>query len=253
MDYVFGNEVSQLDKSSLHGDYIIMPNGSVDSWNKGLQLQKAFQAAQVYSNNPYVGQDELTKMTLELGDPGWVKRLFRDPGLTQLEQQTKQSMETLLMLNNFGAPVDPADDDKVHLQSVFQFGEARLQEQNPISPITANLIRQHIQKHLQGLGQKKDKALGQFQKLAQPFLQMLQQIASSPPNVVQMPGAAQQPPQQQPQPQGKQFDPVADAAKMLSSYAAMAKAGQPVGIQQINAVLVPLGIPPIQVQPQPAA
>lgn len=254
LDYIVGESVSKIDKSALHGDYLIQPNGSADSWNKGLQMQKAYQRMQQLGQNPYIHQDELVKSVLELDDPGLVKRLYADPGLKQQDDVEQQSIETVLMLNNFGAPVHPSDDDKAHLQALAQFGQMRYQEGQPVTPMQAQAFLQHIQGHLQGLQTKKDKASGQFQKLMRPMMELLSQMAQQPPqNVVPMNGdpSQQQAPQGQPQDGGKQPDPQENAAKLMNAFAAMAKAGLPIGIAQINSALAEAGCPPITVSTPP--
>lgn len=264
MDYIVGSEVANLDKSALHGEYLIAPNGSADSWNKSVQLQKAGNRMQMLQGNPYIEQGELVKSVLELDEPALIKRLYRDPGVQAQRENVKQSMETLLMLNNFGAPVDDTDDDKVHLDGIEQFGTVRMHEQKPISAIQAQLFTAHITSHLQALQKKKDKAFPQYRQKLMPFLQILGQIAqSAPQNVVDMPqqGSAGNPanvqqsqgsPQQQaPDAKGaaKQFDPQGNAAKLMNSLAGLAKVGAPIGPQQLNAVLAQAGLPPIMLAP----
>lgn len=257
LDYVVGDSVSKIDKQALHGEYLISPNGSADSWNKGLQMQKAAARKQMFTGDPSVEQGELTKTCLELDDPGLVKRLYVDPKLKQQDEAEQQSVEILLMLGNFGAPVHPGDDDKVHLQTVGQFGQKRMEEGQPVTAIQAQLLFQHITGHLQALQTKKDKAFGQFQKMMRPMLEVLQQMAQQPPqNVIAGPGAmpAGQPEQTQPQGAEKPPDLQGNAAKLLNALADVAKVGAPIGADQLNAVLAQAGIPPIVLAgQQPAA
>jgi hypothetical protein len=257
LDYVLQGELSSLSADILHDKYLIKPNGSADSWNKSLQIQKAYQRFQSLGNNPYVDQGELTKSLIELDDPGLVKRLWRDPKIAQGDQTKLQSLETLLMLNNFGATVEPSDDDKIHLSALAQFGQQRMQERLPITPLQAQLFKLHIQGdgkqtvgHLGQMQQKKDKQVQQYAKMLQPFLQILDQLIQSGQqqagNVVPMQQSTKSAETQ------KQPDPQANAAKLINSLASARKSGIPMGIDQFNAALQEAGYPPLQAQqPQP--
>ena len=78
--YVYDGELTGINPDALHGEYMIAPNGSSDSWNRQAQLQKAVARKQLLGQSPYINQEELDRSILELDDPRLIKRLFVDPG-----------------------------------------------------------------------------------------------------------------------------------------------------------------------------
>ena len=79
LKFYFDSQVGQLDEAALKASYAIEPNGSGDTSNRPLQIQKAYSRLQAFSGSPYVDQAELTKSALEVDDPRIVRRLFREP------------------------------------------------------------------------------------------------------------------------------------------------------------------------------
>lgn len=257
LDYVVSGELLKLDATALHESYQISPSGSADSWNKGLQAQKAVARFTMLKGDPYINQGELRKDLLESDDPARVKRLYQDPGEELQSQMEVQAQEISIMVLGFPAEVRDEDDDKAHLQSMLGFGQRRIQTGEPISPELARLLLMHGQGHLAALQKKKDPALKQLQQQLQPFIQGLLQLAQQPDqqpsNVIQGPGA------QQPQGQTEQLN-AADAAKLqldaqktaaavANSLAGLIKSGVTITDAEINKVLQQMGLPPLAVQP----
>jgi hypothetical protein len=195
LQYVIDNEVRTIEPAALHDSYEIQPNGSADSWNKGSLVSKRMAYYQTFQGNPFVPLDELTKWVLEADDPRNVKRLFRDPGITQKTQEEDQAMECLLMQSGWAPQVLPADDDKIHLLNLAQFAQDKIGRAQ-MTPELARLVLTHGQAHQQQLFQKKDPIAKQAAQQLAPLAQILGQIAQSdhPGNIVQM---QQQPPAEQ--------------------------------------------------------
>jgi hypothetical protein len=251
LTYVLYDTVGQLPPDALQGDYEILPNGTSDSWNKPQQLQKAIARLQMFRGSPYWRQDELEKSVMELDDPRMIKRAFTDPGQTLKEQMEVQAQEISIMLLGFPAAVQPADDDKSHIQSLEGFVQRDVQTgEGRVTPEVARLILQHGADHDNALAQKSDPALNQIRQSMQPMIQYLSQVAQSQPvpsNVVQGPGGAGTgSPQTAQTPGGSEQDPIKDATLVMNALATLKKSGVPITDDEVNNALQRAGLPPLQ-------
>lgn len=194
---------SEVPQEALHAKYRVMPSGSPDSANRESRQARGIAFYQLLQGNPYIKQDELTTWTLEQGDATMVDRLVQEPMDAQQDQQEQQANELVLMENHFTPRVKPADDDKVHVSTMAEWGEWQIHTGNPVSPEMAGRVLAHLGQHEQQMDQKKDKeGLALLQKL-QPYVQILQSLAAQGQMQMQggMPGQPQlgaPPPQQAP-------------------------------------------------------
>lgn len=258
-NYLLDGKMQQVPQNALHDQYEIQPNGSPDSWNKGAQLQKRIGQAQIWAQGPmaqYVAWDEVTKWIMEADDVRLVKRLYRDPGITQGNQADKQAMECVLMLQGYGPTVDQSDDDIVHIQTACGLAQRRMAVNEPVTPEFARLMLAHNGKHHDQAMQKKTPELKQVTSQFMPLIQALGQIAQSdqnPANVVPFDGSTSQPPTQPQGTQGAAAIPPGqapiDPTKVGNMLATMAKAGMPVTHAEVNAVMAELGLPPLSPTP----
>src|SRR6266566_5261696 len=262
--YLLNDEQLTVPMDALHGDYAIMPNGSADSWNKPLQLQKAVARMQMFGGNAFIRQPELVKSVLEVDDPRLIKRLYQDPGQQLADQMEIQAQEISIMLLGFPAAVHQSDDDYAHLQSIQGFVDRRLSTNEEITSEFARLLVQHGGAHDQALMQKKDKRIGQVRQQMAPLIQYLSSVAQrdTPQNIVAGPGATAQAPQAPPgspaqptQQQGpadtvKTATGVQDSAsKLMNALASLLKAGVQINTAELNKVLAQAGLPPLMAEP----
>jgi hypothetical protein len=264
--YILEGEIKQVPPDALHDQYIITPNGSPDSWNKGGQLQKAFARFQMFRGDPFIDQGELRKSVLELDDPRLVKRLFNDPGAELKSQQEQQAQEISIMLLGWDAEVNEEDDDKAHIQTIDEFVKRRLGTREPITPELARLLLGHGGRHMNQLSQKKDPMISQIEQLTQPVVQILSRIAASldqPTNVLPMQpqGGLPAPPDSSPVPGGAPAAApsqngsngaelaVETAIKVGNMLVNMIKAGIPVTHAEINKVMAEAGLAPLSLNP----
>ena len=262
--YVLNDEQLTIPPAALHSEYQIMPNGSADSWNKPLQLQKAISRKTLFANSPYIRQGELDKSILEIDDPSLIKRLYQQPGDELAAQGEAQAQEISIMLLGWPAAVQKSDDDKTHLQTIQGFIDRRVQTGEPITPEFAILCLQHIQQHDQALVAKKDPQVPQIRQQLAPLNQYLASIAQSaqqtPQNIIPGPGApppsGATPGKTQNAPGQDEFQMEKDkqdsATKLMNAFASLIKAGVPVSTEDINAALAQANMPPLQTAP-PAA
>src|SRR5207248_2889237 len=133
LTYVLYDTVGQLPADAFSGEYEIAPNGSADSWNKPVQMQKAIARMQILSGSPFWKRNELEKNLVEIDDPRLIKRAYTDPGQELAEQMEVQAQEISIMLLGFPAAVKMSDDDKSHINSIQGYIDGHIGGGTPIS------------------------------------------------------------------------------------------------------------------------
>jgi hypothetical protein len=161
LSYYFADQLQEVQQEALHDQYMVEPDGSPDSWNKPARLQRAVARYQLLRGNEFVHQGELTKSYLEEDEPRLVRRLYQDPKTRIADQQEDQAMELAALEKGWPARVVPADDDQLHLQVLTGRIEAMLQLGETITPVGWQRINEHMESHLQQLGQRNPKAARQ--------------------------------------------------------------------------------------------
>lgn len=259
VNFLLANAVKEVPPEALHTKYIIQPNGSSDSWNKQGKAQVALALYQTVMQSPFGNKAEALKWLIEeTSDPQLIQRLFLDPNKELSQQAEQQAQEISIMLLGYPAAVEESDDDKTHLQTLTQFVERRLQQNEPITPEFAQLALEHGGQHMQALQQKKDPALAQITQATMPVVQILTQLIQQGQSPNQMsPGAGGVPPPQgggpapaTPGPSAPPPDPNKDAQTSIAAGNMLvnaAKAGMPVDAEQMDVVLQRLQLPPMTV------
>lgn len=140
--------------------------GSVDSWNKSLQHQRAATLWAAFKNDPLINQVELRKLFLESLDPRLIDRLLVDPKIKGSDEAEDEAMEILLMLNGFPAVPTEAEDHAGRALLITQKMQAEAlkaaQGQGaPPDPRAVQLLTEHRQLHLDMLRQRDPQAYAQ--------------------------------------------------------------------------------------------
>lgn len=146
--FYYREEMKDADEKMLDGEYLIQPSGSVDSYNRSFQIQKAQALFQMFNNDPFVKQDELRKNLMESMDPRLITKLFQDTEQANAGQQEDQASECLLIEQGFPAQVKPTDDHVVHVQTVIHRLQMLQQVGPRPNPIALKLYFQHVNDHL---------------------------------------------------------------------------------------------------------
>jgi len=198
--YYADNELVAVPEEALAASYRIQPSGTADGWNRAARAARALQRLQAYRGDPSVNQAALTRHALDEDDPRLVKTLWQDPGMAKEGQVEDQAGEIAILQIGFSARVTAADDDQVHLETVFGFVQAQMTMGRPIEPLFAKKLMEHVQKHLQQLHPKNASLANQIGKAAEqlfaPLMQQVQELEQT------MQQAGQQP-QLPPPPQGQ--------------------------------------------------
>ena len=182
LKFYFDSQVGQLEEAALKASYAIEPNGSGDTSNRPLQIQKAYSRLQAFSGSPYVDQAELTKSALEVDDPRIVRRLFREPEQKAASQMEDQAQEISIMGLGFPAQVQQTDDHSAHLQSLIGYIQRRIGTGERINPEQGILFAQHAMQHFEAL-KKSDPATA---KQLAPVIQEIAQMGAAAVQAVQM-------------------------------------------------------------------
>ncbi|MEN9631949.1 MAG: hypothetical protein RL077_353 [Verrucomicrobiota bacterium] len=206
-DFFYQDQLGELPEEAAGDLYRIEPNGSGDNFNREFQVQKAYGRFQTFNGNPFINQQELTKVTLETDDPRLVRRLFQTPQIAAATQTEDQAQELSIMLMGFPAMVQPSDDHAAHLECGMQYIQAQIAKQVRFDPEAAALIAKHLLEHLQAL-REQDKPAAAPYKQAESFLQQMMQSGQQ---AAQMRQQQQQMAAQQAQPMPQPMQPGAPA------------------------------------------
>lgn len=132
----------QIGPEALQAMYEIEPDGSPDGWNKEQRVQRAYQRMQLFQQNPYVKQEELTRDALAEDSPQLAQRIWKDPQQAQqdaLIAQARGLAEVGLNLHLQGG-ADPRSDAAIQ-QAIQQ----RIQALGQLNPQAAQGLQQELQ------------------------------------------------------------------------------------------------------------
>lgn len=183
--YFYRNEMHETGEEVLKDAYMLVPSGSVDSYNKDLVLQRSMQRFQIFNGDPFINQAQLRIDVLESVDPSDVKRLFINPAQSSGGQQEEQAKECLLMENGFPAQVDESDDHIIHIQTVLGRIQMLQMLRIPFNPIAANLYTKHFNDHLFYFKQAKGKQAPEADQYEKQFKMLLSLWANPQPQIGQ--------------------------------------------------------------------
>jgi hypothetical protein len=173
LNYYFNQAFGTVPPEALEVEYAIHPSGSADGINKAVQYQKAFSRMQLLSGNPYVDQPSLVRSVLEIDDPALVGKLLTDPNLRGQDEKEEQAKENLIMESGYPVAVKPQDDHKAHVEVLL--GRIQLlSQQGGGSQQSQQLYGQHLEAHLQGLGQTDKNAERQIRGMLRKQAQAMQ-------------------------------------------------------------------------------
>lgn len=212
MAYLVGNELRELPEQALHDQYLVLPAGATDQWDRQMRLQRAMQRLQTFKGAPNVDQDELTREALAADDPIFAQRAFIATGQKANSEAEDEAMEIVIMCDGFPAAVLPQEDHATRIHVLVSWLMKQQLTGAPVDPTARQRIQQHLMVHWQYLKQLQPQVAKQVaQQIAQAEAQVQQQQLAQ---------------QQQPQPPPPPAAPGAGAPAMANGIAPMAN-GQP--------------------------
>jgi len=182
MEYLQGADFHALPEDVKDKVKSLRPSGSAGSWNIAQRWQKSVQRKALYGQSPYIKQNELDKMSLELDEPGLVERLYQDPGEEEANQMEAQAKEIPALKE--GNPIKPKPSDKhdIHatvaakgivksamsnknedpegMQQLMNHYKQHIMELNKVNPQLAQQIDKQLQAAMTQVMQNKQRQQG---------------------------------------------------------------------------------------------
>lgn len=162
LNFYYQDELGEVPKEALHGEYQITPTGSADGVNKQWHFQKAVSRFQMFANDPFIDQVNLRKSVLESDDPALVRTHIVDPGVRMGEEAEAQAMEILVMNEGFPAQVSRADDHEIHVKTILDWMAKTIAEGGQLSDMQRQRLKDHIDAHIQFLNEDDGKKAKQL-------------------------------------------------------------------------------------------
>ena len=222
---IFGGD--SVDAAKIIRAFRVSVSGSVDSWNKAVQHERATFFWSAFKNDPMVNQFELRKLMIESVDPRLTKRLLVDPKIHATDEAEDEAMEIVLMLEGFPAQPMPGEDHAGRVLLIVQ----KMQEQtlitaqeedgDPEEPIemqlkkrSIQLLTQHMKQHLELLKQEQPQKLPELMQEIGQIQQQTQAMVANIQHQKAMEKARGPVPFQQPPPQPPPGGPAPMGAEM---------------------------------------
>jgi hypothetical protein len=167
--YLRTSEFAELPSGVKEKVRSLRPSGSAGQWNRTARLQSAIRRKMMFAGSPFIRQDELDKMCLELDEAGLVERLYQDPGIEQQQQASEQMKEIPALVDGLPVGVNEADDPFVHATVILQYLTNGAQQGKQLPPPAQQAITAHLNAHVQkGRAinpQQMNKMLADFQRI----------------------------------------------------------------------------------------
>ncbi len=201
--YFASGQVKTLPEQALHDSYLIVPDGSVEGWNRLARLQRSMGFIQGLSAVPQIQQninyEPIVREAISSYDGRMVQSAFvpsNQKGANEYEDQV-EVINTLLAPYNrppFPAPVKPNEDQAARIKACIDWIEGCHKYGINVEPALVQNVTQHMDARF-GLLQKQNPQAAQ--QLAGMYAQVLKahETAGVPPQQQQAPQQPQLPPQ----------------------------------------------------------
>lgn len=169
--YFAAGETNTLPEQALHDAYLIVPDGSVDGWNRLARMQKALALLQSVMGNPNVNPEPITKEILAAYGENMVQKAFvpsNQKGQTEYEDQAEK-INSLLVPGSgkppFPVRVKPQDDHVSRIKANVDWLHAAGKLGVPLDVNGARAVQQNTAEHIQMLQQQNPEAAGQIKQM----------------------------------------------------------------------------------------
>lgn len=188
LTYFVSQDLKELPQQALHNEYLVMPDGSPDSWDKSARFQRALQRFQLFKGAPNIDQDELVRDVLSADDSRLINKLLIPSDQKANSEVFQEAVEICTMMLGFPAPVMPGEDHAARIMTIAQFLHKQELMGAPIDALAIKRLKEHMLVHMQYLKQLQPDAarqvLAQVQQLEQQ--RPVPQVAA-PPQPEEMP------------------------------------------------------------------
>lgn len=183
LSYLAANQLKELPAQALHDEYLVMPAGATDEWDKAKRFQKAMTRLQTFRGAPNVDQDVLVKDALAADDPRLALKAFVPTAQRAADEAEQEAQQIVIMQDGFPAQVLPQQDHVTRIHVLLGWMMKQSQTGQPVDPIAQQRIHQHLAVHLQYLRAMNPQA-------ARQIIQQIAQMERQP----RPPGPGAQPP-----------------------------------------------------------
>lgn len=164
MAYLAGEQLKTLPVQALHDEYLIMPGGATDEWDRQRRQQKAERRMMMYRGAPNVNQDELVRSSLAADDPRFALKVFIPTAQKAGSEAEDEATEIGIMLLGFPAQVLPQEDHVTRIHVLLGFLQKQGMTGAPVDPIARQRIQEHLVMHWQMLKQTQPQAAAQLEQ-----------------------------------------------------------------------------------------
>ena len=174
--YFAAKKVGTLPEAAFAGQYVIMPDGSPDGWNRQQRMQKAVSRMQAYAGNPNVSAEELTREALAADDPRLAIKAFIPTNQKAANEAEDEAEEISILQDGFPAAVTPGEDHATRI--MVDIGWLQKQEQTgaPVDPLAKQRVEEHLAIHWQYLQKTNPQAAKKLAQQIQAMVAQPQQI-----------------------------------------------------------------------------
>jgi hypothetical protein len=102
---ITGGQHVKISRAEIQGKFNIVPNGRLDNSNPAMRAQKSLNMLQLFTNDPYIRQDQLRKLFIDDSDTRLSQVLMKTPQEMQADQQAQlqsqnDQLKTALMMED---------------------------------------------------------------------------------------------------------------------------------------------------------
>lgn len=176
--YFIMDDLKTLPAQALHDEYLIMPGGSTDDWDKSQKISRCVQRYQEFKGAANVNQDQLVQDVLEADDARLVKKLLIPQSIKAASEAEDEAVEIVIMTDGFPAVVKPGEDHLTRIKVLIGWLQKQHLTRQPVDPIAQQRIHQHLVEHMQFLKQLQPQA---YKQALMAVKTLEQQMAAPPP------------------------------------------------------------------------
>lgn len=158
LTYLVADQLKTLPQQALHDEYLIMPAGATDEWDKQRRYQKAMNRLQVFRGAPNVNQDVLVQDALAADDPRLALKAFIPTQQKAASEAEDEAEEILILKDGFPAQVLPQEDHATRIHVLMSWLQRQEMQRVPVDPVAQQRIQQHLALHWQFLKQLQPQA-----------------------------------------------------------------------------------------------
>lgn len=162
--YYAASKTGEMPQQALHDQYLIMPDGSPEGWNRMQRFQKAVAAMQTFGGNPNVDSEVLTKDALTAYDANMAQKAFVPTNIKGASEYEDQAMEILLLTANppFPVTVQPQQDHLSRIKCIIDWMHAAGKTGKPPTPGAVQLVQANLKQHMDFLQKQNPQAAKQL-------------------------------------------------------------------------------------------